>query len=339
MKKVYKPLVSIIIPTFKREKFLEKALLSIIKNDFKEKEVIVVNDDPQTDLLEIYEKYSPKLDIKIFFNEERKGPISARNLGAKKAKADLICFLDDDMTVSVNWCKTGYDIFLQKKEIIGVVGKTILPPGDFPHPLKSYFMMEKEGNFPTCNFWVKKEYFLGIGGFDASFYDDKTKIFHQEDSDLIFRLMEKGKIIFSPELIAYHPSHSFSLLNPIKKSQKAYFDPLLKKRHPLKYSQLTKKCFGSLCINNARIRLRFLALLLFLVGIISFLKNAVLGIFLIFLFISSILGNIILIVGFKNIKRLSPKEWILSFIAYFFALFVFFFYLIKGMVKFKKFFL
>lgn len=339
MKKVYKPLISIIIPTYKRRKFLEEALLSIIKNDFKEKEVIVVNDDPQTNLLEVYEKYSPKLDIKIFFNEEQKGPISARNLGAKKAKANLICFLDDDMTVSENWCQVGYNLFSQNKEIIGVVGKTILPVGDFPHPLKAYFMMEKEGNFPTCNFWVKKEYFLGIGGFDTAFYDDKMKIFHQEDSDLIFRLMEKGKIIFSPELVAYHPSHSFSFFAPIKKSRKAYFDPLLKKRYPSKYSQLTKKCFGSLCISNARVRLRLLSLLLFLTGITTIFKNLTLGVFLIFLFIFSILGNIALIAGFKNIKRLSLKDWVLSFIAYFFALFFFFFYLFKGMVKFRKFFL
>lgn len=331
------PFISVIIPTYKRNELLEKTLQSIVDNNFKQVEVIIINDCLENDLSQIVKKFYNKLNIKWFFNKEHSGPASARNFGVKYAQGNLIAFIDDDIVVSKNWLSNGRQIFAKNQDIVGVVGKTILPQNDFSHFFKHFMINEKPGRYPACNFWIRKKEFLKINGFDENFYSAKFKIFHHEDADLCFRLMNLGKIVFNKELIAYHPSHSYSFSNPIERAKKVYFDPLLKKRHPSKYNELTKKYLGPLYIKNGRVRLRLLVLLILFVGIGFLFKNLILGILLCLLGVGGVVLDILRIVQIKNIKKMNLKEWGLAIIINIYSFCIFFSYLIKGMIKFKKF--
>lgn len=89
-----KPLVSVIIPTYKRTAYLKLTLDSIQNQTFQDFEVIVVDDGTPTEenrlLCEQYEKVQY---IKI---ENSGGPAKPRNLGIQKAKGKYIAFVDDD---------------------------------------------------------------------------------------------------------------------------------------------------------------------------------------------------------------------------------------------------
>lgn len=86
-------LVSVIIPTYNRSNYLEKTILSVINQTYKNLEIIIV-DDGSTDnyAQEICSKYKKC----IYLRKKNGGVSSARNFGVKNAKGIYIAFLDDD---------------------------------------------------------------------------------------------------------------------------------------------------------------------------------------------------------------------------------------------------
>ena len=97
-----KPLVTSIITTYKREvKVVERALLSIINQTYKNIEIIIVNDCPSevklaNDLKEMIAKYQSSNNIKYIVVEKNGGACKARNIGIENATGEYIAFLDDD---------------------------------------------------------------------------------------------------------------------------------------------------------------------------------------------------------------------------------------------------
>ncbi|RAP51827.1 MAG: hypothetical protein BZ133_02265 [Methanosphaera sp. SHI613] len=88
--------ISIIIPVYNKERFLDKCLQSILAQSFNDYEVICV-DDGSTDLsLSILNEYAKDNSNFKVFSKENEGPGSARNYGLKKATGEYILFLDAD---------------------------------------------------------------------------------------------------------------------------------------------------------------------------------------------------------------------------------------------------
>jgi len=89
--------ISIIIPSKDRKAILLQTLEKVIKAIEKvEAEVIVINDS-KTENIDINPAWQHKIKV---YNNPKSGVASARNLGASKANANLILFMDDDMWVS-----------------------------------------------------------------------------------------------------------------------------------------------------------------------------------------------------------------------------------------------
>lgn len=86
---------SIIIPTYNRAWCIERAIKSILAQDFQGWEMIIVDDGSTDNTREIVEKYLSDTRIKYFFKENG-GVGSARNLGIKNAKGEMMVFLDSD---------------------------------------------------------------------------------------------------------------------------------------------------------------------------------------------------------------------------------------------------
>lgn len=101
--------VSIIIPVYNVESYLEECLNSAINQTLKEIEIICVNDGSTDSSLEILNKYKEKnYNLKII-NQENKGISAARNEGIKVAQGKYVYFLDSDDYITLDAMKICYN--------------------------------------------------------------------------------------------------------------------------------------------------------------------------------------------------------------------------------------
>ncbi len=90
------PKISVIIPIYNVEIYLNRCLTSILNQTFQDWEVICVNDGSPDNSIKILEKFE-KLDARFkIVNKENGGPSDARNVGMQVAKGDYILFVDSD---------------------------------------------------------------------------------------------------------------------------------------------------------------------------------------------------------------------------------------------------
>ena len=90
------PQISVIIPIYNCEKYIKECLSSLIKQTFKNFEIICINDGSNDDTLKILKKFEAKDERIIIFNQNNSGPGIARNVGMKKSKGEYLIFLDSD---------------------------------------------------------------------------------------------------------------------------------------------------------------------------------------------------------------------------------------------------
>lgn len=101
MSKKLFPLISIIIPTYKRARFLMRAIDSALNQTYSKIEVVVVDDnDPNTDFRiqteQLMDRYKENPNVKYIQHSQNLNGAAARNTGIKHSTGDYICFLDDD---------------------------------------------------------------------------------------------------------------------------------------------------------------------------------------------------------------------------------------------------
>ena len=90
------PKISIVIPMYNASKDIEECLNSIFDSEYKEFEVILVDDCSIDDTLQKVSSYS----CTIIKNQFNRGPAHSRNQGADVARAEIILFLDSDILIS-----------------------------------------------------------------------------------------------------------------------------------------------------------------------------------------------------------------------------------------------
>ena len=102
--------LSIIVPVYGVEKYIDKCLNSLVKQSLKEIEVIVVNDGTKDNSQKIVDKYVKKYPDKIkSYITENGGQGSARNYGLKKASGEYIGYVDSDDFVEKDMYKKLYN--------------------------------------------------------------------------------------------------------------------------------------------------------------------------------------------------------------------------------------
>ena len=96
-----KELVSIIVPVYNGEKYIEKCIESINKQTYKEIEIIVINDGSTDKTKEILEEISMKQkNMTILNKKENKGTAICKNIGIQHSKGKYIFFVDSDDTIT-----------------------------------------------------------------------------------------------------------------------------------------------------------------------------------------------------------------------------------------------
>ena len=95
--------ISIILPVYNGEKFINSCIKSILEQTYKKFELIIINDGSTDNTLRILKSYTDKR-IKIY-TQNNKGTGAARNLGLQYVSGDYITFVDSDDTININFLK------------------------------------------------------------------------------------------------------------------------------------------------------------------------------------------------------------------------------------------
>ncbi len=89
--------LSIILPYYKKKKFIKKTLNSIINQSFKKQEIIIIYDQKNLDDLDYIKKIlNKKIKYKIIINKKNLGVGKSRNIGIKNSNSKYIAFCDAD---------------------------------------------------------------------------------------------------------------------------------------------------------------------------------------------------------------------------------------------------
>jgi glycosyltransferase involved in cell wall biosynthesis len=200
------PFISIIIPVFNGEKYVEKCLESVIRLEYPKEsfEVIVVDNNSTDRTPDIIKKFPFKYCI-----EKKQGPSAARNLGVRIARGEILAFTDIDVIVKPNWLAQIAKAYKKHPKIDGFQGFS----GGINHNIwaKLYqkwyekgclALQKKQGSriksLDTRNLAIKKSVLSQNGGFNEEYM-------RSEDNELGFRLYIRGyKIKFIPEIYVDH---------------------------------------------------------------------------------------------------------------------------------------
>src|SRR5665647_1590636 len=105
-----KMLVSIIVPFYNVEDYIEKTLVSIDEQVFKDFEVILIDDGSTDKSHQVVESYLPKCSFKsVLIRQQNSGVSAARNNGLTNATGEYVVFVDADDLLSPYYIKQMYE--------------------------------------------------------------------------------------------------------------------------------------------------------------------------------------------------------------------------------------
>ena len=117
-----KPLCSVIVPIYNNEAELPRCIESILNQDYKNFELILIDDGSTDGSASVCEQYANKNSNIVFIHKQNGGAATARNLGISIAKGEYIFFVDSDDYVSNNFCSVAVDAFVKENVDIVIFG-------------------------------------------------------------------------------------------------------------------------------------------------------------------------------------------------------------------------
>jgi len=289
-------LVSIIIPNFNSSKTISKCLDAIFSSDYKNFEIIIVDDKSTDNCLETIKNYP----VRLIKNKKNLGAAYSRNAGAKSAKGEILVFIDSDVVVKKDTLGRILDDF-KKMPYIGAVQTIYSHKCRFKNPSSQYkamynhysFSCNKSKFIPTIASYcsaVKKKVFDKIGGFDANMIKS-----YSEDDEFGYRLVAHNyKIYFDKSIEVEHLAY-FSMKKTLKRDFKMGKDAiktLLRNKNKEFVNLANKKQFATnINLNVILSILLSLPLMLSLI-ILMFYPNAYSFVFFLLLNIMMVIINL-----------------------------------------------
>ena len=192
-----KPLISVVIPAFNEEGFLENTLKSVREQNYRNFELIVVDNNSKDKTALIARRFGAKVLL-----ETRQGVGYARQKGFALARGEIIATTDADTIVPSNWLSDIVKEFKKDEGLVAFGGLYTLYSGPITarwavaillYPVwRLYKISFGMWCLPGANFAVRKQAFLEVGGFNPA-------LALYEDADLIWRLGKIGKVAVNPD--------------------------------------------------------------------------------------------------------------------------------------------
>jgi GT2 family glycosyltransferase len=180
--------ISVVVPTCNRAARMERLLDALAVQDLGESfEVVVVDDASTDDTRQRLESFVTSLPLVVVGSDVNTGPAGARNLGWRRARSDLIAFIDDDCVPDPGWLQA-LTAALDQADI--VVGRTRPPEDQLDRigPFSNFLDLEHNRSFSTCNVAYRREVLEKLDGFDEVAFIWPNG----EDTDLGLRALKSG---------------------------------------------------------------------------------------------------------------------------------------------------
>lgn len=217
------PLVSVVIPTRDRPELLARCLASVLAALDAlggPAEVVVVDDGNGSAAPGL--PTDPRVRV---VTSPGQGPSRARNRGVVAARAELIAFTDDDVTVEPGWLVEAVAVMVAEPGLVGVKGPVLAPPTD---PLYEHSIDEvDQGVFVTANICYRRSALIEVGGLDPSW-----RLPAHGDRDLGYRISALGEVRLLPSMAAHHPVRPFTVAEWARRGRFVENDWLLYRRYP-----------------------------------------------------------------------------------------------------------
>lgn len=148
--------ISIIVPVYNVEKFLQRSLQSIIKQSFREIQIILVNDGSSDGSLKICEEYKEIDDRILLIDSPNLGVSNARNLGISASVGKYIGFVDPDDYIEPDMFENLYNLMEKNNTDVGICGYSIIKENINQTNDLSYLNADKLDNTLIDNKLIQK---------------------------------------------------------------------------------------------------------------------------------------------------------------------------------------
>ncbi len=236
-------MISIIIPSFNAAEITlgNLSILRQIASGRSDIEIIVVDDGSTEDNFQKIKRQEDKL-LRLVRHASNRGRSAARNSGAKAAKGDFLLFIDCDCFPESEAFVDAHLRTLEKGADVSL-GPVSRHGNDFwahhqemaAEKRRKAFFSGKPFSMTSANLFMRRSWFLEIGGFDESY-----RGYGFEDRDFLLRLSQAGaRIAYTPEALVFHDTElALSMLIHKMNEAGRTTAPLFRKKHPEAYRQL-----------------------------------------------------------------------------------------------------
>lgn len=231
------PLISVIMPVFNVEKYIDEAIKSILNQTYTHFELLICDDGSHDKTLENCKKYqSQDKRIRVFSNSKNKGNLKTTNFLLKQCKGEFITIQDGDDYSKGNRFELLLNAFFLNPEI-GMVGSNYMAVSFDKKPLfcgvlpLHSFEIEQEMNkhvIPLlyASLMVRKGLVDQVGDF-SPFFNRKG----YADFDWMARISEKTKVLNLKEVLYIYRKHYASFTSRNKVPFSEVFHELIVQMH------------------------------------------------------------------------------------------------------------
>lgn len=217
--------VSVIIPTFNGSEFIEETINSVLKQDYYNVELIVIDDCSTDNTLAVVRKLESEFNFKLISNSTNQGLMKTNNIGVKASSGEFLMILGHDDLLAPNhitlllkdfkssdvmlWCNS--DIIDGEGKIVGTSLKNYI------QLIKNYFsrpLLMVANYISSTGAIIRRSTYEQVEGFSEQFR-------HFGEWTLWIKLASQGKVRYSTKTKAYYRRHGDNMTSApnIKKSR------------------------------------------------------------------------------------------------------------------------
>lgn len=201
------PLISVIIPVYNLENYIERCLDGVLAQTYKNLEILVVDDGSTDKSPAICDKYST-LDSRInVFHIDNGGAAHARNVALRKMKGDLLTFIDGDDFIDSTYIETLYNAMVNKNADISICKWIDIYEHTNPKALPQTYIKTYDtfSGLEALLYQVDFDSAMWVKLYKASLFDGiyfpEGNLY--EDLAIIYKIFERAKVISYTDYAGY----------------------------------------------------------------------------------------------------------------------------------------